>query len=190
MRIIAGKYKGRKLESPKDNKIRPISDRLKESLFNILTHRADMDFDGCYFLDVYAGSGNVGLEALSRGANISVFIDNNIDSLLLLERNINKLDCGESSRTFRMDAQNLTLCPESLQNKFEFVFIDPPFDDNLDEKIEQTLQSLQTKNWLKKGAYIAVKLPSNFKEEIFTDFTIIKISKAGNVKIVLLNGEN
>ncbi len=124
MRIISGLYRGRVLKSPPDNKTRPTSDRLRETLFNVLTPRID---DETRFLDLCAGTGAIGIEAVSRGAAFVTFVDRSKRSCALIEENLDKLDVPESStEIIGIDADNFT--GREHKQGWDIAFYDPPYD--------------------------------------------------------------
>lgn len=119
MRIIAGKHRGRVLTEFKGRQIRPTADRAKEAIFNIL----QTDIFGADFLDLYSGTGNMGLEALSRGANSAVLVDVSKESVSIMQAN-NKM-LKENAEIFCQDALSFVL---STKKKFDIIFLDPPYD--------------------------------------------------------------
>lgn len=124
MRVISGLYRGRVLKSPPDNKTRPTSDRLRETLFNVLTPRID---DETRFLDLCAGTGAIGIEAVSRGAAFVTFVDRSKRSCALIEENLDKLDVPESStEIIGIDADNFT--GREHKQGWDIAFYDPPYD--------------------------------------------------------------
>lgn len=128
MRIISGEYGGRVLKSPPDNKTRPTSDRLRETLFNVLAPLIDED---TRFLDLCAGTGAIGIEALSRGAGFATFVDRSRRACALIEENLDKLAVAES----RTDIQALTaenFVGREHKTPWSIIFFDPPYDSNYD----------------------------------------------------------
>ncbi len=124
MRVISGLYRGRVLKSPLDNKTRPTSDRLRETLFNVLAPRID---DETRFLDLCAGTGAIGIEALSRGAAFVTFVDRSKKSCALIEENLDKLDIPESSTDILgLDAENFT--GREHATGWDIAFYDPPYE--------------------------------------------------------------
>ncbi|MBQ9734474.1 MAG: 16S rRNA (guanine(966)-N(2))-methyltransferase RsmD [Clostridia bacterium] len=124
MRIVGGKYKGRTLNFFDGNKIRPTSDMARESLFNILQTR----IYGAKFLDLFSGTGAMGIEALSRGADSVTFNDFSRDSIALIKKNLSKLSVTEKYQIKNLDA--LTLL-DGIGEKFDIVYIDPPYKTDL-----------------------------------------------------------
>lgn len=126
MRVIAGTYRGRVLKSPPDNKTRPTSDRLRETLFNILTPRIN---DETRFLDLCAGTGAIGIEALSRGAAFVSFVDRSKKSCALIEENLDKLAVPESqTEILNHEARNFTAREHKLG--WDIAFFDPPYESD------------------------------------------------------------
>ena len=134
MRIISGQYKGTRLHTFAGNQIRPTSDRLRESIFNILGHR----IRGAQVLDLFAGTGAMGIEALSRGARHAIFIDNNDQALDLIHRNLAKVRATDQATVIRWDiVRNLNCLVRDSSSGI--VFIDPPYRRGL---LRETLENL------------------------------------------------
>ncbi len=127
MRIITGKHRGRKLISPKHEGVRPTSDRVKESVFNILADK----LNGSVVLDLFAGSGSLGFEALSRGASEVYFVDNNKDSIKVISENAKMLN--ENPKIILADHNVALLKFYKQKIKFDIIFIDPPYNTHLAE---------------------------------------------------------
>jgi 16S rRNA (guanine966-N2)-methyltransferase len=165
MRIIAGKFRGKRLTSPEDDSIRPTADRVREAIFNILASRLGPSFDGLRVLDLFAGTGALGLEALSRGAAHVIFVDTGADARGLIRDQIEAFGAGGVTKLLRRDATALgaagTLGPVDL------VFLDPPYGKRLGEL---ALVSLRGGGWLKpetllvleEGADVELALPDGF----------------------------
>lgn len=137
MRIIAGTYRSRILKSLKGQTLRPTSDWLRETLFNILGPAVN----GSRFLDLYAGTGAVGIEALSRGAVESVFVENHTATVKLIRENLASLKIDSGARVIASDAvQALTKLAAAPLHRFDFVFLDPPYA--LEREYETTLSAL------------------------------------------------
>ena len=109
MRIVGGRLKGRNIASPASREIRPTADRLRESVFNILVHAYDNPIDGARVLDLFAGTGALGIEAVSRGATFTLFVDNGAEARALLRNNVEALALGGVTKVYRRDATNLCL---------------------------------------------------------------------------------
>jgi 16S rRNA (guanine966-N2)-methyltransferase len=168
MRIVAGALRGRKLAGPKSFSIRPTSDRLRETIFDILEHAYAGTIDGAAVIDLFAGAGALGLEAMSRGAARTLFVDDGAEARALLRQNIEALGLGGVTRVFRRDATRLGLAPKG--ERFGLAFLDPPYGRNL---APPALAQLAQGGWLEDGALAvieetasaAVKLPEGFGEE-------------------------
>jgi 16S rRNA (guanine966-N2)-methyltransferase len=133
MRIVAGKFRGASIEAPRGLATRPTSDKVRQALFNVLEHGApDFDFDGARVLDLFAGSGALGLEALSRGARFCVFVDESAAARAAIRRNVEALGLTGASKIWRRDATRLG--PVGTLQPFDLVFCDPPYGKSLGER--------------------------------------------------------
>ncbi len=161
MQIIAGRHKGALLEAPAGLNTRPTLQRIKENVFNLLTHGDYLpqnSWQGLKVLDVFAGSGQLGLEALSRGASKVCFIEHDASVRAVLRRNIEKLHAQGSTRVFSRPAQHADAMPPSAGGCFEVVFCDPPYAQNL---ILPTLNALHDGGWLSPNAIIYAESAAN-----------------------------
>jgi 16S rRNA (guanine966-N2)-methyltransferase len=152
MRIVGGRLKGRNIASPSSRDIRPTADRLRESLFNILIHAYDDPIAEARVLDLFAGTGALGIEAVSRGAKFALFIDNGTEARALLRNNVEALGLGGVTKVYRRDATNLG--PAHPVEPFSLVFLDPPYAKGLADK---ALVSLRDGGWLTQGAIVVVE---------------------------------
>jgi 16S rRNA (guanine966-N2)-methyltransferase len=152
MRVVGGRLRGRTLAAPKSQAIRPTADRLRESLFNILVHAYGDPVAGARVLDLFAGSGALGIEALSRGAAFALFVDDGAEARALMRENVVSLGLGGNSRIFRRDATKLG--PVHPLEPFSLVFLDPPYGRAL---AEQTLASARAGGWLTPEALVVVE---------------------------------
>src|SRR5580765_3936952 len=132
MRVVGGRLRGRALTAPKSQAIRPTADRLRESLFNILVHGYGDPVSGARVLDLFAGTGALGLEAISRGAAFALFVDDGAEARALLRANVEALGLGGVTRIFRRDATKLG--PAHPVEPFDLAFLDPPYGKGLAEK--------------------------------------------------------
>lgn len=123
MRIIAGKFKGRVIKFPNSKLVRPTTDKVKESLFNYLVH--SIDFDGIKVCDLYAGSGSLGLEALSRGASQVYFVEKDFHVSQMLQENIDSLNARDECKIYKMEAVRFSKM--SSHGKYDLILADPPF---------------------------------------------------------------
>jgi 16S rRNA (guanine966-N2)-methyltransferase len=152
MRIVGGRLRGRVLTAPRSQAIRPTADRLRESLFNILVHAHGDPITGARVLDLFAGTGALGLEALSRGAEFALFIDDRAEARGLIRGNVDALGLGGVSKIFRRDATRLG--PAQPVEPFQLAFLDPPYGLGLAEK---ALSSARAGGWLSPGALVVVE---------------------------------
>ncbi len=152
MRVVGGRLKGRNIASPTSRDIRPTADRLRESVFNILVHAYDNPIDGARVLDLFAGTGALGIEAVSRGAAFVLFVDNGAEARALLRNNVEGLALGGVTKVYRRDATDLG--PAHPMQPFSLAFLDPPYGRGLAEK---SLASLRDGGWLASGALVVVE---------------------------------
>ncbi len=164
MRIISGTAKGRKLFTPQDNRVRPTSDRVKEALFNILTSLFQT-FEGIRVLDVCAGTGNLGLEALSRGAAKAIFIDNHRESADLIKKNITLLGSARSSLVLMKEASAALQLLGKSEPPVQLIFLDPPYRLGLLEKL---LHQLSTSSLIDRSTIIVAEF--FVKEHLPTEY--------------------
>jgi 16S rRNA (guanine966-N2)-methyltransferase len=152
MRVVGGRLRGRALASPKSRAIRPTADRLRESLFNILVHAFGDPIASARVLDLYAGTGALGIEALSRGAEFTLFVDDGAEARALLRENVAALGLGGVSRIFRRDATRLG--PAHPLPPFSLAFLDPPYGQGL---AAGALASARDGGWLAADALVVVE---------------------------------
>ena len=186
MRIVGGRLRGRALAAPKSQGIRPTADRLRESLFNILMHAYDDPVSGARVLDLFAGTGALGLEAISRGAAFALFVDDGAEARALLRQNVESLSLAAVTRIFRRDATRLG--PAHPLEPFGLAFLDPPYGKAL---AENALASARDGGWLTGDALIVVeeaadagfKAPEGYAEierrrYDDTEFTILRCASS------------
>jgi 16S rRNA (guanine966-N2)-methyltransferase len=152
MRIVGGRWRGRSLKAPASPAIRPTADRLRESLFNILIHAHGDPVTGARVLDLFAGTGALGLEALSRGATFTLFVDDGAEARALMRANVEALGVGGITRIFRRDATRLGAAHPV--EPFGLAFLDPPYGRGL---AEQALLSARAGGWVTPEALIVVE---------------------------------
>lgn len=138
MRVIAGKFRSRRLQSIRGADIRPTSDRLRETLFDVLTAGSPDALAGSVWLDLFAGTGAVGIEAVSRGAELVYFVDSSKSAIELINKNLQSLGISAGFRTLQQDAQHSIGELERQQIRPDFIFLDPPY--RMHELSQQTLQ--------------------------------------------------
>ncbi len=168
MRIVGGRFRGRAIAAPSHAGLRPTADRVRESVFNILLHGIDgLDVEGARVIDLFAGTGALGLEALSRGAAYCLFVEEAVEARALIRSNVEAMGLMGVTKIYRRDAT--TLGPAAPHQPFDLAFLDPPYGKGLAEK---ALQALLDGNWLKAGAVAVVEervaetvsLPQGFAE--------------------------
>ena len=152
MRVVGGRLKGRVLHAPASRDIRPTSERLRESIFDILIHRHEGSLQEARVVDLFAGSGALGIEALSRGAAFALFVDNGAEARALLRGNVETLALGGVTRIWRADATKLGKAPSGAP--FTLAFLDPPYDKGL---ASPALAALVEGGWLARGAIVVVE---------------------------------
>jgi 16S rRNA (guanine966-N2)-methyltransferase len=156
MRIIGGEARGRVVRLPAGSRIRPTADRVKESLFNILH-----SVEGSYFLDLFAGSGNVGLETLSRGARFSIFMERDVRLVEAIRKNLSQLGFSERAEVIAADAERGLGRLVQRKERFDIVFADPPYDEGL---ARETLQWLGKEDVLTENGIVV--LQHSVREEL------------------------
>lgn len=179
MRIVSGSSKGRVLRGPGPNAIRPTSDRLRETLFNILQHSYDNPVDGARTLDVFAGTGAMGLEALSRGARLALFVDQSAQACAIMRTNIEALGMAGRARILRRDACKLGVAPKD--ERYTLVFLDPPYGKGL---VPPTLKILLDGGWLEKDVLIIIEENAAARMELPDGFVIRETRRFGDTQAV------
>jgi 16S rRNA (guanine966-N2)-methyltransferase len=167
MRIVGGRFKGKALATPKTNAIRPTTDRVRETLFNILAHGYDHVVDGARVLDLFAGTGALGCEALSRGAEHATFVEEGTEGRGLIRSNMEAFGLNGVAKILRRDATKLG--PAGTIEPFTLVFLDPPYRKSLGEA---ALASAAQGGWLAKDALCIweedakadIAIPAGFEE--------------------------
>ena len=150
MRVISGSARGLKLNTPGDDRVRPTTDRVKESMFNIVQ---DWVYDS-QVLDLFAGSGALGIEALSRGASQAVFCANSLDSIKIIKSNIEKARVADRSQIVSGDFKRCLRDMEAKNQSFDMIFVDPPYYEGLFEEVLDTIRSCKI---LKKDGIVIVE---------------------------------
>ena len=152
MRVVGGRLRSRPITGPKGESLRPTADRLRELLFNILMHAYGDPVTGARVLDLFAGTGALGIEAISRGAAYALFVDDGVEARALLRDNVETLGLGGVTRIFRRDATKLG--PAHPLKPFTLAFLDPPYGKGLAEK---ALASARDGGWLLPEALVVVE---------------------------------
>lgn len=152
MRIVGGEFRGRSLAAPKTQTIRPTTDRSRESLFNILSHAYPEALAQTRVLDLFAGTGALGLEALSRGARSALFVESGVEGRGIIQKNIESFGLQGRARLYRRDATKLGA--SGTMGPFDLVFADPPYGIGLGDK---ALASAARGGWIGPGALIVLE---------------------------------
>jgi 16S rRNA (guanine966-N2)-methyltransferase len=183
VRIVGGEFRGRPLATPHSDAIRPTTDRTREALFNILAHRFAEKLDGARVLDLFAGTGALGLEALSRGAAFALFIEESAEGRGLIRANVEDFGLTGRSKIFRRDATDLGEVGTMLP--FGLLFADPPYGKGLGE---QALQSARSGGWLVPGALCVVEESAAAPFAAGPGFALVDERGYGDTVIRILEG--
>jgi 16S rRNA (guanine966-N2)-methyltransferase len=181
VRIVGGRLRGRLLQAPASRAIRPTSERLRESIFDILIHRHAGLVEGARVVDLFAGSGALGIEALSRGAKFALFVDNGPEARALLRANVEVFALGGVTRIWRADATLLGKAPAGPP--FTLAFLDPPYEKGL---AGPALAGLVEGGWLASGALVVVEESAEAEIVAPTALRIVDERDYGETKVVFL----
>ena len=182
MRIIGGKYKGKKLIQPLDKTTRPLKDLVKESIFNIIQHSNKINFqiENSKILDLYAGSGSFGIECISRDAKLVYFFEKHLNAIKILNQNINSLKENSNYELFEKDCLDFLASDSFTTNNFNIIFLDPPFKEDTLIKI---LNLILSKNILKDDGLIIIHRHIKDKIKIIDELEIVEDRKYGISRI-------
>ena len=181
MRIVGGRLRGKSLVGPKSPAIRPTADRARESLFNILIHAYGDPVAGARVLDLFAGTGALGLEALSRGACFALFVDDGAEARALIRANVEALGLGGATRIFRRDATRLGAAHPVAP--FSLVFLDPPYGQGL---AETALGAARDGGWLAPDALIVVEEAADARFTAPDGFNEIERRRYDDTELIFL----
>ena len=183
MRIISGSAKGARLFSPKGEKTRPTSDFIKESMFNIIND----DLRDIYFLDLFAGTGAVGIEALSRGAFHATFVDISNGCAVLIRRNLEKTNFLDKSQIFNMDFFSAIKKLENIQ-KYDIIFIDPPYFSKKDRNlVRDSLSAIVKYDILAEDGYIIAETSIAYSEPKIEGLRLFRTKLYSNTKLLFFD---
>jgi 16S rRNA (guanine966-N2)-methyltransferase len=181
MRIVAGKFKGRALDGPSSLATRPTSDRVRESLFNVLAHGIDgFDLQDARIMDLFAGTGALGLEAISRGAKFCQFVEESAEARGIIRSNADRLGAIGQCKIWRRDATDLGPC--APQSPFDLVLADPPYGRGLGEK---ALASLLNGGWLAEGAVVVLEEASAQTVKQIPELTLLDQRTYGDTQVLI-----
>lgn len=181
MRIAGGQWNGRALKSPATQDIRPTSDRLRAAIFNVLAHAHDNAAQDARVIDLFAGTGAMGIEALSRGASFALFVDNGVQARGLLRANIDAFGLGGVTKVFRREAGKLGAMPP--QDPFTLAFLDPPYGQGL---ADRALLVLRDGGWLARNAIIVVEEAAKAQVAIPDGYEVLDTRAYGDTQVLIL----
>jgi 16S rRNA (guanine966-N2)-methyltransferase len=179
MRIIGGKLKGRTLRGPGSDAIRPTSDRLREMIFNILAHSYGNPAEGARVIDLYAGTGAMGIEALSRGAVFALLVDSSAAACAIIRANAAACNLGVAAAVLKRDARKLGARTE--WPRFNLAFLDPPYGRGF---VLPALVALRDGGWLAKDTLLVIEESARARIDLPEGFTLCEARQAGDTQIV------
>ena len=184
MRIVSGRLKGRTIAAPEGQGTRPTSDRARQAVFNVLEHAAWAEpLEGMRVMDLYAGSGALGFEAISRGAAFALFVETDEEARGAIRENADAYGVMGRTRVHRRSATDLGGRPGSDGEAFDLAFLDPPYRKGLGE---QTLLRLLEGNWLKRGALVVFERGSDEPEIDTPDYERLDARDYGAARVLFL----
>lgn len=182
MRVIAGRFRGRALAAPADQGVRPTSDRVREAIFNILSHGiADVSLPDARVIDLFAGTGALGIEALSRGAAYALFVDDSAAARALIRTNIENFGLTGVTKIWRRDAAELG--PAGNIAPFDLAFLDPPYGKGF---AALALASLAEGGWLKSGSLAVVEDAAGTNLPVPASFYRLDTRQWGDTEVTFL----
>jgi 16S rRNA (guanine966-N2)-methyltransferase len=186
LRITSGKLKGRTLQGPTDARVRPTSDKVRQAIFNILAHN-DFDtgfaLDGARVIDLFAGTGALGIESISRGAAFVLFVEDAAESRALIRQNVEALGLTGVTKIWRRDATDLGPMSAGAGGPFDLTFLDPPYRKNL---LVPALAALRAGGWLAPGALLVTE---SSEEELAPEgdgYRLLDHRTYGNTRVAFL----
>lgn len=180
MRIVGGRLKGRTLKGPASDAIRPTSDRLRETLFNILAHAYDAPVEGARVIDLFAGTGALAIEALSRGAGAALLVDQGAEATAIIQVNTEALGLAGVVRLLRRDARKLGAAPAG--ERYGLAFLDPPYGKGL---ARPALRALYDGGWLERDALVVIEEEAQADLTLPKGFGLCEERRFGDSKIIL-----
>lgn len=187
MRIVGGKHRGRRIDAPEGRDLRPTSDRARESVFNILEHGAPaVALEGAMVVDLFCGTGALGLEALSRGGAKTVLVDIAEEHLRLARRNAGAIGEVKNIVTLRLDCSRLPPPARVVGAPVDLVFLDPPYGSGL---ATPALQGLAAKGWLKPGAVAVVEVGAKEPFQAPRGYRVLDERVYGAARVVFVKFE-
>ena len=186
MRITGGKFRGRTLAAPRDMRARPTADKVRQAVFNILQHNdfsSGFSLQGARVADLFAGTGAMGIEALSHGALFCLFVDDSAESRALIRENLEALGLTGASKIWQRDATKLGPMPAGSGGPFDLVFLDPPYRKNL---LDPALKSLREGRWLADGALIVAEMAEDEPAPEADGFAQLDERVYGSTRVIFL----
>ncbi|WP_311029812.1 16S rRNA (guanine(966)-N(2))-methyltransferase RsmD [Mesorhizobium koreense] len=181
MRIVGGEFRGRPLATPRSSAIRPTTDRTREAVFNVLAHRFDGRLEGARVLDLFAGTGALGLEALSRGASFCLFVEESAEGRGLIRENVEVFGLQGRTKIFRRDATRLG--EVGTMQPFTLLLADPPYGKDF---ASGALEAANAGGWLQQGALCVVEEAAGAPFEAGPGFTLLDSREYGDTIIRFL----
>ncbi|MCE1234876.1 MAG: 16S rRNA (guanine(966)-N(2))-methyltransferase RsmD [Hyphomicrobiales bacterium] len=181
MRIVGGRFRGTLLATPKSQAIRPTTDRLRESLFNILAHGHREALEETRILDLFSGTGALGLEAMSRGGRFCLFVEEAAEARGLIRANVERLGLTGQTKIWRRDAADLGRC--APMEPFDLAFLDPPYGKGL---ADRALAAIVAGGWLKPGALAVVEETAEVEVAVPEAFEEIDRRDQGDSRVLIL----
>jgi len=183
MRIISGKFKGTKLFLPPDNNTRPLKDLAKESIFNLLNHSNKLSFDikNSIVLDLFSGIGSFGLECLSREAKKVTFVENNINALKILHKNIKKLNLKDKCLVIERSVMDFFVKNKKINKKNNLIFLDPPYKE---KNIIEIIQNIKTNNLLDSDGILIIHRKKGSDDSLSKEFDTVEKRSYGISEIL------
>lgn len=181
MRIISGKFKGRKINFVKNFNTRPLKDSVRENIFNILNHstKTKMSIENSSIFDIYSGTGSFGLECISRNAKKVTFVEKNLDAIKILKDNLKKLSVSEKAEIIQDQIENINF--SKIKRKYQIFFFDPPFNNN---QFIESLISIKNNKIFDKNSIVIIHREKNSKDNYFNCLNIINEKVYGRSKII------
>jgi 16S rRNA (guanine966-N2)-methyltransferase len=184
VRVTGGQFRGRALAEPPDNRVRPTSDKVRQAMFNILAHNSfGLEIDGAKVIDLFAGTGALGIEALSRGAAFALFVDDSPESRGLIRGNVEALNLTGVTKIWRRDATDLGPMAAGSGGPFDLAFLDAPYRKGLTEK---ALASLRDGKWLAPGGIAVAEAAEDETLSAPAGFTEIDRRSYGETAVYIL----
>jgi 16S rRNA (guanine966-N2)-methyltransferase len=185
MRITGGTLRGRNLHAPDDTRVRPTSDKARQAIFNILAHNDfGVTLEGARVADIFAGTGALGIEAISHGASFCLFVDDSAESRALIRANVEALNLTGVTKIWRRDATNLGPINTGSGGPFDLVFLDPPYRKNL---IAPALTSLRDGGWLAEKALLIAETAADENFAPPEGFEIADTRHYGETAVIILH---